>query len=59
MFKIEQDVNNNNKDAILSRYLTLGWGLESLRGCNDQILKLYLVWLSEAPPVYPEISDLI
>ncbi len=59
MVKIIQPVNNANKDVILDRYTTLGWGFLSLRGCGDQLLELHLAWSVESPPVYPDLSDLM
>ena len=59
MVRTIQAINNSNKDAILSRYQALGWGLEHLRGRDDQLLELYLVWPHETPPEYPDISDLM
>lgn len=59
MVEIVQIVNNENKDAILERYAALGWAFKSLRGCNDQLLELCLIWSSEIQPVYPDVSDLM
>ncbi len=59
MVEITQVINNRNKDAVLDRYMALGWGFKSLRGCGDQLLELRLVWAKESPPVYPNISDLL
>lgn len=59
MVEFIQQVNNRNKDDVLSRYTALGWGFKALRGCGDQLLELLLVWSSKDPPVYPDLSDLL
>ena len=59
MIQFIQEVNNQNKDAILDRYQSLGWGLKSQWFRNDQAVSFVLVWPRSTPPVYPDISDLV
>lgn len=58
MLEITQSVNNNNIDAIMARYLELGWGFKYTHYCGDQALSVTLVWPYESPPKFPKLGDL-
>ena len=58
LFEYTQKVNASDKDVILNRYLSVGWGLKRILGCGDQPIELVLIWAKNSPPVFPDLSNL-
>ena len=58
MLEIIQHVTTANKEAVLERYLAVGWCFMALYGQMSDLVALKLAWHSESPPVYPDLSDL-
>ena len=53
-----QPVTNKTISTIRKRYGSLGWGEIRLVGSGNNVTGLHFKWNEDAPPKFPEVTDL-